>query len=78
MEMYNTVDQIRKARMIFWINVLFSVLSLAVLVKTIVEHKTYKIVAAAAGCLVFISFAILVFLEIKKLRKKAAGPSKEQ
>jgi hypothetical protein len=77
MEMYNTADQLRKARMVFWINLLFSVISLAVLVKTIEEDKGYKIIAAAVGSLVFISFAILVFLEINKLRKKAAIPSKE-
>jgi hypothetical protein len=78
MEMHNTNDQIRKARMVFWINLLLALLSLIVLVKTIMENSVYKIIAAAAGFLIFLSFAILVFLEINKLRKKTAAALKDE
>jgi len=78
MEMHNTKDQIRKARMVFWINLLLALLSLVVLVKTILENSVYKIIAAAAGFLIFLSFAILVFIEMNKLRKKTAAVSKDE
>ncbi len=53
--------------MVFWINLLLALLSLVVLVKTILEHSVYKIIAAAVGFLIFLSFAILVFIEMNKL-----------
>jgi len=69
MEMNKINDDIRKAWLVFWFNLVLSGLGLAVLIKTIDGNNIYKIIAASLGFLIFISFTILVFARINKLRK---------
>jgi hypothetical protein len=69
----NTLNaDIKKAWIVFWFNLILSIISLVVLIKVIDTNNGYRIIAASIGFLILISFTVLVFARINKLRKAAS------
>ena len=69
METNPAQQKLRQAMFAFWSNLAFTLFALVVFIKSVDQGSAWRIVCSGIGFVVFAGLAVLVYLQMRKLRK---------
>jgi len=61
---------LKKIKITFWINLIITVVSMIIFIKTVDSMILWKIIASGIGCLCFLALTVLVFIQLMKIQKQ--------
>ncbi|MDP9047724.1 MAG: hypothetical protein M3N14_06270 [Bacteroidota bacterium] len=70
MKTNGSVQQLKQAYFIFWLNLAFAVFALAVFIKSIGGNVQWKILCSGIGFIALLTLTLLLLMRVMQLRKK--------
>lgn len=62
-------ELLRRTKIAFWVNLVLCLISFTVLYKSIESETMWRIIASSIGFVVFLSFTLLAFREMNRVKK---------